>query len=40
MELIMETDKAAWEAENKAFLTKVGQAVETPIITKSKKEED
>jgi hypothetical protein len=34
------TDMAAWEAENKAFLIKIGQVVETPTITKSKKEED
>lgn len=34
------SEKEQWEAENKAFLTKVSQAVETPIITKSKKEED
>lgn len=35
----MEIEQAAWEAENKAFLTKVGQAEEAKP-TKSKKEED
>jgi len=32
------TDMAVWEAEDKAFLTKIGQVVEKPI--KSKKDEE
>ena len=34
------TDMAAWEAENKAFLIKIGQVEETKPSIKSKKEED
>ena len=41
MELIMDhyTDMAVWEADAKAFLTKVGQ-VEEAKPTKSKKDEE